>query len=236
MKNVCAFFNVSHAHHLQWIHDVHDAVALRKACNNNQVMLATGTVDLTTDGQVVMQHPHAAVADNVTPWGTLAFSEWLNSLDVYRKGAKIRFASPATVQPALDVVNEIEPEVPLIFHADVLHMLDNDGFEPDSFVRLCQHMWPQGVISIGWGLKKGQDEDGRIEQVLIDQMADLLLSRLGGLAYTIEFQAGYTSGWDKGAAFLLEPIPECARPDYGDNVTDGMPTFRPDIFTVAEEG
>ncbi len=235
MKNVCAFFNVPHAHHLQWMHDVHDAAMLRKACNNNQVMLVTGTVNLNSAGQVVMQHPHAAVADNVMPWGELAFEEWLNALDVYRKGAKIRFHAPDSVKPALEIINDIAPEIPLIFHANVLQMLDNHGFEPDSFVRICQHMWPQGVISIGWGLHKGQDDDGRIEQILIVQMADLLLTRLGGLAYTIEFQAGYTSGWDKGAAFLLEPIPECARPDFGENVTDGAADFRPDIFTVGEE-
>ena len=72
-----------------------------------------------------------------------------------------------------------------------------------------------------------------MEQVLIEQMTDLVLTKLGGVSYTIEFRAGYTPNWERGAAFIFEPIDNVERPAFGENVVDGIALFRRDIFVSA---
>ena len=72
-----------------------------------------------------------------------------------------------------------------------------------------------------------------MEEILIEQMTDLMFNRLGGLAYTVELRGGYTPGWDRGAAFIFEPIAGVDRPNFGENVIDGITHFRSSTFKAA---
>lgn len=166
--------------------------------------------------------------------GSVSLMQWLEAFAHADKGVKLDFHMAQAVQPALAALVELNPTIPVMLHADIFRLLDDDApFEPEMFVHLAHEFFPSATLSIGWSLTREQDKDGRLEEALIQQMSAFVLDKLGGLSYTIEFQAGYTSGWERGAAILLEPINEVERPDYGSNVIDGITLFRKSTFEAA---
>jgi hypothetical protein len=236
MKEICRFFGVQQSHELKWAHGINTDEQLSACCAADDVMMVEGDVVMTPFTSIPMMASPFQVDGQLQP-GNLPFEQWLATLGTHHKGGKIDIQTPETLEPVLAILATEQPEIPLVLHADVFNLLgveESNGFEPEMFIQLAQRYWPSAVLSLGWSLKREQDPNGTMENIIIEQMADLILERLGGLAYTIEIRAGYTSGWEKGAAFIFEPKDGVSRPVYGDNVIDGIAHFRSHLFAVNE--
>lgn len=174
----------------------------------------------------------------------LTFEGWLASASEFNKGVKVDIRTPQAVEPVLSVINELDVKTPIIIHGEIFNLLNaeeaREQFEPEKFIRRCQQMAPTATISLGWSLKRTADADGRMEDILIQQMTELMFSRLGGMNYTIEIRGGYTPNWERGAALIFEPIQSKPKPNltekYGGNVVDGTAMFRPQGLKSGTEG
>ncbi len=235
MKDICAYFEVEDTTQLTWAHRVNNRYYLDECCADDNLMILEGDIWHTPPAGT----PY--MADKASELNDLDFATWINAIALAGKGAKLDFHSPSAVEPCLQYLATISPMTPLILHADVFNLLGESsnsadidhGFEPEMFIHLAQEYFPSATLSIGWSLKREQDSEGKIEEILIEQMTDLVLSKLGGVAYTIEFRAGYTPNWERGAAMIFEPIDGVSRPDFGENVVDGIDRFRRSTFQAA---
>ncbi|MFZ2620305.1 MAG: DUF2181 domain-containing protein [Alphaproteobacteria bacterium] len=235
MREMCRFFNVEHSHQLGWAHHVNTPEGVASCVADSATMVVAGDVVMHPQTGMAMMASPMSLNGIVQP-SRYPFAQWLKTLNTHLKGAKIDVYSADALHAVLATITEEQPEIPLILHADVFNLLgDNSaGFEPEMFIHLAQRHWPAATLSLGWSLKREQDPDGKLEAMIIDQMTDLLHTKLGGLAYTIELRAGYTTNWERGAAFLLEPLEGIARPVFAENVVDGIATFRPHLFVANE--
>lgn len=235
MQDICAFFGVEQQTELTWAHCVNTREILDITCADEEVMIAEG--DIYFDP--ISKLPYLAQREDDIEG--LAFATWLTLLTLAGKGVKLDFKHPAAVEVCLEIIAELDPPTPVILHAEVFNLLGEtqtsenrrEGFEPEMFVHMTQEHYPAATISLGWSLKREADADGRMEEILIEQMTDLMFNRLGGLAYTVELRGGYTPGWDRGAAFIFEPIAGVDRPNFGENVIDGITHFRSSTFKAA---
>ena len=235
MREICAFFDVRESHELTWAHQVNDAGLTAACCADAGLMMLEGDVVFTENCQEPMMGSPFRV-DGVMQPGAFSLERWLELAIRHQKGVKLDIQSPAALEPALQVIAELNPETPVMIHADIFNLLHNPElhFEPEMFVQLAQRYMPSATLSIGWALTRDQDTDGKLEEILIDQMTELVLEKLGGMPYTIEFRAGYTSNWEKGAAIIFEPIDDVERPNFGENVIDGIAYFRKHMFVANE--
>ncbi len=228
MQTACTYFGVTDTSQLGWAHQANTRTELERALADPLVHMVEGDVHFAeADALPCMAHAWQDIADlDVETWLTLAFEAG--------RGVKLDFAEPSAVEPTLNVLQRLKPTAPVILHANVFNLLPDssvaatEGMEPDQFVRLAQDYCPNAILSLGWSLKREADADGRMEDVLIHQMADMLLKRCTQLNYSIEIRAGYTSGWERGAALLLEPTPtdKPAATLGGANVVNAAHLFR----------
>lgn len=231
MKSICDFFGVKDTTGLTWAHGVNSQQYLAECCADDGLMMLEGDVQFepAMDG---------TDADEAVPFmaldeqdiANLTFEGWLTAANEFNKGVKVDIRTPHAVEPVLEVMNELAVKTPVIIHAEIFNLLNaedaREQFEPEKFIRRCQQMAPTATISLGWSLKRTADEDGRMEDILIGQVTELMFSRLGGLNYTIEIRGGYTPNWERGAALIFEPIAKKPRPNYAGNVVDGTDIFR----------
>lgn len=207
MQSVAIHFNVASDSALHWAHGVNNRAYLQQSCADTTLHMVEGDVHYASaDAMPCMAHAWQDIADlDVEDWATTAIAAG--------KGLKLDFADSAAVEPTLQVIQRLKPTVPVVLHANLFSLLPpenapaTDGMEPEQFIRLCQQYCPQAVLSLGWSLKRESDADGRMEDVLIHQVADMTIKRLGALNYAIEIRAGYTSGWERGAALIFDPMP-----------------------------
>ena len=207
MQSVCTYFGVNDPSALVWVHGVNSRVYLQECCADGAVHMVEGDVHFAAaDALPCMAHGWQDIAD-------LDVESWIAMVAAVGKGIKLDFADAAAVEPTLAALQRVKPTVPVMLHANVFTLLPDEGsgheegLEPEQFVRLCQEDWPQAVLSLGWSLNREADSDGRMEEMLIHQMADMSLKRLGPVNYGIEIRAGYTSGWERGAALIFDPLP-----------------------------
>ena len=210
MHSVCAYFNVPDSTHLQWAHAVNHRSLLETVAENPSIHLAEGDVCYAAeDAFPVLAHPWQDIAD-------LDILTFVSTLAAVGKGIKLDFTGAQAVEPTLQLLQRLKLTVPVILHANIFALLPDEagdeGLEPEQYIRLCQSYCPTAVISLGWSLKREHDADGRVEDVLIQQMADLTLKRLGAHNYAIEIRGGYTPGWERGAAVLFDPLPPSPTP------------------------
>jgi hypothetical protein len=209
MQSVAQYFGLTDDRDLAWCHAVNSLPRLQAACADMAVHMVVGDVQFAADDALpCMAHPWQDIAD-------IDLETWVEALLAAGKGMKIDFGSAESVEPTLEFLQRQKPEVPVILHANIFTLLNGEGthdtLEPEQFMRLCQTYVPHALISLGWSLKREADADGRMEEVLISQMADMTLKRLGASGYTIDIRAGYTSTGlgeiERGAAMIFEPIP-----------------------------
>lgn len=207
MQSVCSHFNVAESSDLAWAHGVNNRQYLLQCCADKTLHLVEGDVHFAAEDAL------PCVANAWQDIADLDIEAWVEALNTAGKGMKLDFADASAVEPTLAVLQRLKPSVPVILHANVFSLLPltgenpRDGLEPEQFVRLCQQYCPQAVLSLGWSLRREADADGRTEEMLIHQMADMTLKRLGPVAYGIEIRAGYTSNVERGAALIFDPLP-----------------------------
>jgi len=156
------------------------------------------------------------IADGSRPT-ELDIPAFLTAAQLSGKAIKLDFQTAGAVEPTLAIIRLMKPTMPLILHADVFTLLApqkrEDALEPEQFIRLCQTARPGAVLSLGWSLKRTHDADGRVEDALIQQVAAMVLQRLGPVSYGVEIRGGYTPGVERGAAILLDPLDPLPTPE-----------------------
>lgn len=209
MQSVAEYFGLADAAELGWCHAVNSTPRLEAACTDPALHVAVGDVQFASDDALpCLAHPWQDIAD-------LDLQTWVEGLSAAGKAMKIDFGSAEAVEPTLELLQRLKPETPVILHANIFDLLNGEGaddtMEPEQFIRLCQQYVPQAVLSIGWSLKREADSDGRMEDMLIQQMADMTIRRLGSANYSLEIRAGYTSTGkgevERGAALIFDPLP-----------------------------
>ena len=223
MQTVCDYFGVHGQSQLTWAHRVNHLAYLAECCADDTLMIAEGDVWVSEDDQ------NPFMANQTQDIANLDFATWAAKLNAANKAMKIDLQTPDALLPVLENLQELNPTVPVIVHAEVFRLLgqsDGPSLEPDAFIHAIRSHFPAAIISLGWALKRAHDADGRVEDMLIDQMCDMALKRLGDAAYDIEIRGGYTPGWDRGAALIFEPRTPAPRQQFSGNVVDGAALFR----------
>jgi hypothetical protein len=217
MQSIADYFGLKTATDLTYAHAVNTKKELEAACEDTSLHVAEGDVTYAeADALPPHAHPWQDILD-------LDIHTFLTSLNAANKAIKLDFSSPAAIAPTLELAARLKLTVPVVIHANIFSLLGDDeptdAMEPEQFIRLCQTHLPAAVISLGWSLKREHDADGMVEDLLIQQVSDLFTARLTG-AYEVDIRAGYTSGWERGAALILDPILENLTPaeSYGGNV------------------
>lgn len=230
MQSLCTYFNVADASQLQWVHGVNSRSVLDKTVADAAIHVAEGDVHYAAeDALPVMAYEWQDIVD-------IDVATWLSALNAANKAVKLDFATPTAVEPTLQIIQRLKLVVPVILHANVFNLLSDEAdekpMEPEHFIHLAQQYCPQAVLSLGWSLKRENDTDGRVEESLIYQMSEMALKRLGSatsnIDYAIEIRAGYTSGWERGAALIFDPLPTAPKPatTFGENVVNAADRFR----------
>ena len=186
MKEICSYFNVKHSHLLTWTHCVNTLDAIESACFDKHLMMIEGDVVFMEGCATPMMASPFKMAGNMQP-GSLPFVHWLNLANKFKKGIKIDFQSPEAIEPVLKILAEEEPDIPVILNADIFNLLGETGnpYEPEMFVQLAQRYFPSATLSIGWSLSKKQDDNGKIESLLIEQYGDRVDSSGWKVYYSI---------------------------------------------------
>jgi hypothetical protein len=230
MQSVADFFALPDASALGWAHRIDTPTKLAEALADPAVHVIEADVHFGAGDATPLVGEAAEGAElDVTTVAMAALQAG--------KGLKFDFHSAAAVEPTLAVLRRLNPETPLILHADVFMLLSAtnpaEAMEPDQFIRACQRACPRAVLSIGWSLKRPHDADGRVEDALIQQVASMVMQNLGPVEYGIEIRAGYTPGRygaraEHGAAMLFDPLPPVPPPAYNraTNVVDILPRLR----------
>lgn len=227
MHSVCRHFGLEDSTQITWAHAVNTQKDLEAAANDPTLHVVECDVhDAGEDSFPCIAHAWQDIAD-------CDVLQAVTTLSAAGKAVKLDFAMPQAVVPTLELLQRLKLPTPIILHANIFSLLhvddEADAMEPEQFVRLCQQYCPDAVLSLGWSLKREHDSDGRVEDVLIHQVADLMMKRLGPVNYALEIRAGYTPGWERGAALLFDPLPTAPTPavDYGSNVVNAAGRFRP---------
>lgn len=226
MQSVAAYFDVEDASELCWAHRIHTPEKLEAALADEAVQVLEADVQYGQGDAT----PLLADAGEVAEMDVATF---IMAADRAGKAMKLDFHSPAAIEPTLGILRMLKVKVPVILHAEIFTLLSSnrpeEGLEPDAFIRLCQMGCPEAVLSLGWSLKRTHDADGRVEDALIQQMAIMLMQRLGPVNYGLEIRAGYTPGAgggkaEHGAALIFDPLPPSlpTTAGHGDNVVPLM--------------
>lgn len=225
MQSVAEYFGLEDASELGWAHRVNTPARLATAASDASVHM------LEADVQFGLGDATPLIADGTLPT-ELDLVTFVTAASLAGKGVKLDFHSAAAVEPSLAILRALRPETPVVLHADIFRLLAptkrEEALEPEQFIRLCQLSCPKAVLSLGWSLRRTHDADGRVEDALIHQVASMLLERLGPVAYGIEIRGGYTRGWERGAAFILDPLDPLPTPasHSAPNVIDFAPHLR----------
>lgn len=128
-----------------WIHGANSQADLLRGLTDENVHFVEGDIS-AADGKVVMAHPPVTQSD-------LPFEEWLDGTVEAGKGAKLDFKSPDVMEHCLNYARQrAQGWIPLFVNADILPGPGGGSprFEPKEFLRLCQELLPQAVLSLGW--------------------------------------------------------------------------------------
>jgi hypothetical protein len=210
MQSVAAYFDVSDASELHWAHRVNTADKLTAALNDSTLHVLEADIQFgESDATPLIAEPGATAE--------LDAATFIAASSRAGRAVKLDFHTPAAIEPTLSILRLLKPTTPVILHAEIFTLLSTtnpaEGMDPDHFIKLCQMACPQAVLSLGWSLKRAHDADGRVEDALIQQVATMLMQRLGPVNYAIEIRAGYTPGAnggraEQGAALIFDPLPE----------------------------
>ena len=208
MQSVAAYFGLENSSQLNWAHRINTPKKLAAACADATLHV------MEADIQFGQGEATPLVADGSKPTD-LDLATFLTTAIHAGKAVKLDFHSAAAIEPTLATLRFLKPTTPVILYADVFMLLSGkhgESLEPEQFIRLCQTALPTALISLGWSLKRVHDADGRVEDALIQQLSAMVLQRLGAVTYGLEIRAGYTPGWERGAALILDPMPATMPP------------------------
>lgn len=230
MQSVAAYFDVPDASALNWAHRVNTADKLTAMIADDSVHVLEADIHFGAGDATPLVAEPGTIAE-------LDAATFIAASSRAGKAIKLDFHSPAAIEPTLTILRLLKPATPVILHTEIFTLLSAsnpaEGMEPDHFIRLCQHACPQAVLSLGWSLRRAHDADGRVEDALIQQIAIMLMQRLGPVNYGLEIRAGYTPGnggayAEHGAALIFDPLPPTnpTAHNRADNIVQLLPRQR----------
>lgn len=216
MQSLAAYFDVADASALNWAHRINTADKLTAALADDTVHVLEADIQFGESDATPLVAEPGNIAD-------LDAATFIAASSRAGKAIKLDFHSPAAIEPTLSILRMLKITTPVILHTEIFTLIATnnpaDGMEPEHFIRLCQHACPGAVLSLGWSLKRANDTDGRVEESLIQQVAIMLMQRLGPVNYALEIRAGYTPGLngaraEHGAALIFDPLPPVDAPAH----------------------
>lgn len=232
MQSLAAYFDVSDASELNWAHRVNTADKLTAALADTSTHAPIHVLEADIHFGPTDATPLVAEPNTIAELDAATF---IAASSRAGKAIKLDFHSPAAIEPTLSILRLLKPATPVILHTEIFTLLSAanpaDAMEPDHFIRLCQHACPTAILSLGWSLKRSADTDGRVEEALIEQVAIMLMQRLGPVNYALEIRAGYTPGLggtraEHGGALIFDPLPPVT-PTAAHRATNVVPLIAP---------
>lgn len=144
VNNILNFFNLENLWEIRWAHGVNSKKVLEKVCSSD-VMMIEGDIQSDLSENIIMAHPPKKISD-------ITFFEWIDQIISYKKGAKIDFKDNRSVLPTLEYLKMKKPKIPIFLHADILKGAGGSEsvFNPNEFIDLCNELYPEAVLSLGW--------------------------------------------------------------------------------------
>lgn len=216
MQSVAAYFDVSDASQLNWAHRINTTSKLEAALAEDDIHVIEADIHFGAGDATPLVGEETDTAE-------LDAATLIAAASRAGKALKLDFHTPAAIEPTLTILRLLKPATPVILHTEIFSLLSAtnpaEAMEPEHFIRLIQHSCPTAVISLGWSLKRSHDADGRVEEALIQQIAMMLVQRLGPVNYGLEIRAGYTPGLggtraEHGAALIFDPLPPSPSPAH----------------------
>jgi hypothetical protein len=145
-----------------WAHAVNSKAKLNRFLHDPETMFLEVDIRVSPGGDAVAAHPPAYESD-------LSFDELLRVMASSKQALKLDFKDPEVLYPCLIRLKEAALPQPILLNADVLQ--SNPEYAPKwsavAFLALCQKIYPQGILSIGWTTAAGIAYTGKqVDQML----------------------------------------------------------------------
>lgn len=130
---------------ITWAHGVNSQERLQRALADPQVMVIESDIRVSLGGDIIAAHPPRTESD-------LRLDELLETVQATRQGLKLDFKDAASVLPGLQQLCAYDLQRPVLLNADILQGIDapSPAIQADEFLQQCAHLYPRGILSIGW--------------------------------------------------------------------------------------
>lgn len=130
---------------ITWAHAVNSKARLRRFLDDPQIMMIESDICTSARGQPVAAHPPLRESD-------LTFEDLLQAMESSRQGLKLDFKDPAALAPCLKMLRMAALSRPVLLNADILqgNRAWPSRFRATDFIAICQELYPEGILSIGW--------------------------------------------------------------------------------------
>lgn len=138
-------YSIKHIGQITWSHAVNSQEKLDKYIADSGTMMIESDIRVSSKGELVCAHPPETDSG-------LSFDSLLVAAFKTQKGIKLDFKDPEVLIPCLEKLASAKPANPTILNADILPAkgANPPNFAPHSFVSLCNKIYPQGILSVGW--------------------------------------------------------------------------------------
>lgn len=135
-----------------WAHAVNSKARLKRFLHDPETMVLEADICISPRGDAVAAHPPANDSD-------LSFDELLEAVASSKQGIKLDFKDAEILMPCLNRLKEMNISQPVLLNADIFQ--GGGGYRPKfsavGFLALCQKLYPQGIVSLGWTTTSGPD-------------------------------------------------------------------------------
>lgn len=138
-------YNIQTLGEVTWSHAVNNVAKLKRSIKDSKIMFIESDIRMSPQGEVVCAHQPEVDSD-------LTVEYLLEAMKKSKQGLKLDFKDPETVAPTLELLKVSGLRQPVLLNADVLQ--GNGGnptkFDATEFIELCQRVYPEGILSLGW--------------------------------------------------------------------------------------
>ena len=130
-----------------WSHAVNSSEKLERFLELKEgVMFVESDIRLSVTQRIaVAVHPPATESD-------LAYVGLITRMQSSKQGLKLDFKDPEILIGCLDALKRAKLSQPVLLNADILqgNGANISKFSAAGFISLCQHLYPEGILSVGW--------------------------------------------------------------------------------------
>lgn len=135
-----------------WAHAVNSKARLKRFLHDPETMMLEADICISPRGDAVAAHPPANDSD-------LSFDSLLEAVASSKQGIKLDFKDAEILIPCLNRLRELDLMQPVLLNADIFQGSGGyrPKFSPVGFLVLCQKLYPQGIVSLGWTTRPDPD-------------------------------------------------------------------------------